>query len=162
MMMEMMEGNLTMVVSQMETMGIINTFFEGFIAVKLPFPLSYRFKSMLQKGVHSNSLDVSYVSSISWYFLNLFGLRGIFSLVLGENNETDDTKMMQSQMSGGGMGGPGQDPGAVLKKAAESLDLVDHKWRVATAESDLIDSMGDASTMSASDAKARKMLLKQD
>ncbi|KAL8132075.1 hypothetical protein AgCh_007827 [Apium graveolens] len=38
----------------------------------------------------------------SWrYFLNLFGLRGLFSLIVGEENAIDDTQCMM-QMSGFG------------------------------------------------------------
>ncbi|KAL8135870.1 hypothetical protein AgCh_010472 [Apium graveolens] len=38
---------------------------------------------------------------ITWYFLNLFGLRGLFSLIVGEENAIDDTQCMM-QMSGFG------------------------------------------------------------
>src|SRR4051812_7126040 len=57
-----------------------------FLLVRLPFPLTLRFKSMLQRGVETPDVDVAWVSSLSWYFLNLFGLRGVFSLLLGEDN----------------------------------------------------------------------------
>ena len=54
--------------------------------VKLPFPLTIRFKSMLQSGVMTRDLDVRWVSSLSWYFLNLFGLQSVFIFILGNDN----------------------------------------------------------------------------
>lgn len=54
--------------------------------VKLPFPLTIRFKSMLQSGVATRDLDVRWVSSLSWYFLNLFGLQSVFIFILGNDN----------------------------------------------------------------------------
>ena len=56
--------------------------------VKLPFPLTIRFKSMLQSGVATRDLDVRWVSSLSWYFLNLFGLQSVFIFILGNDNGT--------------------------------------------------------------------------
>lgn len=54
--------------------------------MKLPFPLTQGFKPMLQRGIETPDLDVRWVSSISWYFLNLFGLNGLFKLILGNDN----------------------------------------------------------------------------
>ena len=54
--------------------------------MKLPFPLTLRFKSMLQSGVGTRDLDVRWVSSLSWYFLNLFGLQSVFIFILGNDN----------------------------------------------------------------------------
>ena len=34
-----------------------------------------------QRGIDLGSLDVTYFTSLSYYFLLLFGLRGVFSLV---------------------------------------------------------------------------------
>lgn len=41
---------------------------------------------MLQRGIETPDMDVRWVSSLSWYFLNLFGLNGLFGLILGGEN----------------------------------------------------------------------------
>ncbi len=85
-MMGMMKGNMAMMVPQTLIMGWINAFFAGYVIMKLPFPLTLRFKSMLQSGVATRDLDVRWVSSLSWYFLNLFGLQSVFIFILGNDN----------------------------------------------------------------------------
>lgn len=54
--------------------------------VKLPFPLTLGFKSMLQRGIETPDMDVRWVSSLSWYFLNFLGLNGLYRIILGGDN----------------------------------------------------------------------------
>jgi hypothetical protein len=55
--------------------------------VKIPFPLFQRFRIITQRGIEQLAdLDVSYVSSLSWYFLVLFGMMGINTLLLGSGD----------------------------------------------------------------------------
>ncbi|KAK6133210.1 hypothetical protein DH2020_033046 [Rehmannia glutinosa] len=134
--MDMMKKNLSMIIPQTLTFAWVNFFFSGFVAglciscfSKIPFPLTQRFRAMLQNGIDLSTVDVSYVSSRSWYFLNLFGLRGLFSLILGEENATDDTQRMM-QMSGFGM-----DPTRSLGAEKDNLDIVQHDWALPRFES---------------------------
>ncbi|CAO2823594.1 unnamed protein product [Amaranthus hypochondriacus] len=120
--MDMMKKNLSMIIPQTLTFAWVNFFFSGFVAAKIPFPLTQRFRSMLQNGIDLSTVDVSYVSSRSWYFLNLFGLRGLFSLILGEDNAMDDTQRMMQ------MGGFGFDPSKSLSAEKDGLDIVQHDW----------------------------------
>jgi hypothetical protein len=60
---------------------VVNFFFSGFVIGKVPFPLSPRFRLMLQRGIDLATLDVRYFTSLSYYILLLFGLRGVFMLV---------------------------------------------------------------------------------
>ncbi|PWN97540.1 transmembrane protein [Tilletiopsis washingtonensis] len=97
-MMEQAKKSIVMMVPQTLIMGWINMFFSGFVLLRLPFPLTLRFKLMLQRGIDTPDMDVAWVSSISWYFLCLFGLTAIFRLILGDNNAADSSRDM------GGMG----------------------------------------------------------
>lgn len=130
--MDMMKKNLSMIIPQTLTFAWVNFFFSGFVAAKIPFPLTQRFRPMLQNGIDLSSVDVSYVSSRSWYFLNLFGLRGFFTLILGEENATDDTQRMMQM--GGQMGGFGVDPGKALTAEKDGLELIQHDWALPKLE----------------------------
>ncbi|CAL9763061.1 unnamed protein product [Musa acuminata subsp. burmannicoides] len=126
--MDMMKKNLSMIIPQTLTFAWVNFFFSGFVAAKIPFPLTQRFRGMLQNGIDLSTVDVSYVSSRSWYFLNLFGLRGLFSLILGEENAMDDTQRMM-QMSGFGF-----DPSRSLSAEKDGIDIIQHDWALPKME----------------------------
>lgn len=49
---------------------------------------------MLQRGVETPDMDVRWVSSLSWYFLNFFGLNGLYRLILGNENSADSSRDM--------------------------------------------------------------------
>ncbi|KAI9824259.1 MAG: ER membrane complex subunit 3 [Thelocarpon impressellum] len=136
-MMGMMKGNMAMMIPQTLIMGWINAFFSGFVIMKLPFPLTIRFKSMLQSGVGTRDLDVRWVSSLSWYFLNLFGLQSVFAFILGNDNAASQMTQQMAQMNpaaGAGMFGPGADADKLFKGEAENLEVVEYEWILSGVE----------------------------
>mmetsp|Transcript_18866 Transcript_18866/g.21617 ORF Transcript_18866/g.21617 Transcript_18866/m.21617 type:complete len:301 (+) Transcript_18866:117-1019(+) len=88
-MMDGMKGSMVFMVQNMVMMQGISHFFQGFILLKVPFPLTRGFKMMFQRGLGelTSNLDTSYVSSVSWYFLVMFGLRGFFRMVIGDPSQ---------------------------------------------------------------------------
>lgn len=47
---------------------------------------------MLQRGVQLSTLDASYVSSTSWYFLVMFGLKSVINLFLIDAPAQDEVR----------------------------------------------------------------------
>lgn len=91
---------------------------------------------MFQRGFDLQDLDVSYVSSMSWYILTLFGLEGLNSLVLG-GQAINERSMMQQQMTGMGMQ-QGVNKDQMLKTEKEYLELVQHSWEIDQSENRLL------------------------
>ena len=129
--MDQAKRSLLMMVPQTVIMGWVNFFFTGFVLIRLPFPLTQRFKIMLQRDIDTPDLDVSWVSSLSWYFLNLYGLDAIYRLVLGNNRAADSMRDMAAFGAGAAMMQqqpqmPGQQVDHAKLHAAErdSLELI--------------------------------------
>ncbi|KAF9114922.1 ER membrane complex subunit 3 [Mortierella sp. AM989] len=160
-MMDGMKKNMMNIVPQTVIMGWINFFFSGFILIKLPFPLTIRFKSMLQRGIETQDMDVTWVSSLSWYFLNLFGLQSVFTLILGSGHAADAMRDMQA-MSTMGMGaaagpqmgptGQPQDMHKIFLNEKENIELTEHEWGLDNVETRLLVKYG---------KKPRSILLEQ-
>ncbi|KAF2750554.1 transmembrane protein [Sporormia fimetaria CBS 119925] len=141
-MMGMMKGNMAMMVPQTLIMGWINAFFSGFVIMKLPFPLTPQFKSMLQSGVGTRDLDVRWVSSLSWYFLTLFGLQPVYNFILGSNNAASQVAQQMGQVNpAAGMMGPEQDPDKLFQSEAENLEVLEHWWVLEGVEDRLLAKM---------------------
>jgi len=131
-MMDGMKKQMAMMLPQMVIMGWINFFFQGFVLIKLPFPLTLGFKSMLQRGVETQEMDARWVSSLSWYFLNFFGLNGLFRLLFGGDNAADSSRDMLASPYMAGQQTPGQPQDFVklFKAEKDNLDLAQglYQW----------------------------------
>src|SRR5690348_12502317 len=102
---------------------------------------------MLQAGVATRDMDPRWMSSISWYFLCIFGLQSVFNFILGSDNgmlslffpgistELTNAPLAANQMAqqmgqvgpqAGQMFGPGVDPNKQFLAEAENLAVVEH------------------------------------
>mmetsp|Transcript_27249 Transcript_27249/g.50215 ORF Transcript_27249/g.50215 Transcript_27249/m.50215 type:complete len:347 (+) Transcript_27249:136-1176(+) len=146
-MMDGMKGNMAAMVQNMVMMQGISHFFRGFVLVKVPFPLTRGFKQMFQRGLSDlTTLETSYVSSVSWYFLVMFGLRAFFRLAMGdplqeemEGNEIQ--KELGRDYGGGGPPGGQFDAPKILRAEADNLELINvrsRRFKVDEAEKNLL------------------------
>eukprot|EP00956_Cyclotella_meneghiniana_P015591 scaffold23959_cov59-Cyclotella_meneghiniana.AAC.13 len=99
----------------------------------VPFPLTTGFKQMFQRGLDLSTLDTSYVSSVSWYFLVMFGLRAFFRLAMGDPQQ-EEMEGMEIQKGLGNEHAPPGPPGGfdaakVLKAEADNLELLSGRGR---------------------------------
>eukprot|EP00123_Amoebidium_parasiticum_P001670 comp12825_c0_seq1/m.7979 comp12825_c0_seq1/g.7979 ORF comp12825_c0_seq1/g.7979 comp12825_c0_seq1/m.7979 type:complete len:250 (-) comp12825_c0_seq1:74-823(-) len=135
----MLKDQFTTMVPQIALFTWVTNVFHGFLTTKVPFPLTLQFKQMTQRGVELVGLDPSWISSMSWYFLIAFGLRGIQTLVMGADNVVDESQMMKQQMgAGGNPNAPKPDMNQVFKAEREALDLVEYKFSLENVEARLL------------------------
>jgi len=137
-MFDMMKGQVFTMLPHIFMVTFISYVFSGFVLVQIPFPLTNAFRPMLQRGVDLGTLDVSYVSSLSWYFLVMFGMSSLFQLILGPGAHGVNPMQAQMGMATGG-GGPQQfDPNSAYEREADTLDIMIHKPTVGNAERRLL------------------------
>jgi len=143
-MLDGMKGNMAFMVQNMVMMQGISYFFSGFVLLKVPFPLTNGFKMMFQRGLDLTSLETSYVSSVSWYFLVMFGLRAFFRLVMGEPKPDvmDGHSIQFSLGCSNASSPPGQQfkSANALKAEADNLEMSRCKSCIDDAEKRLLGS----------------------
>lgn len=124
-MMGPMKSQMGFLGTNMFMMAFTSYFFDGFVLLRVPFPLTNRFKVMLQRGVQLSTLDASYVSSTSWYFLVMFGLKSVINLFLRDTPAQEEARALQMQL-GVGSSNIGFDSKKMFASEADSLDLAPH------------------------------------
>ncbi|KAJ3078112.1 ER membrane complex subunit 3 [Physocladia obscura] len=102
---------------------------------------------MLQAGIETREMDVTWVSSISWYFLNLMGLQSIFTIILGQGNSAGgmhDMQQMQQMNPAMMAAGAGQAPDAtaMFKSEREFLEIAQHQSRLNGVEGRVLELFG--------------------
>lgn len=123
----MLKQSLSGIVPQVAMGAFVSFFFSGFILGRVPFPLSPSFRLMLQRGVDLPSLDVTYFTSLSFYILLLFGLRGAFMLAFREGGVIDEAAMQRMSMGmGGGNAAAAPDPAKAFE--AEQAAVAALAW----------------------------------
>jgi len=137
-MMGHMKGQVMYMVSQGLVGYWVSHLFSGFLVAKTPFPLTFQFKAMTQRGVEVQALEPDYVSSLCWYMFVLVSSHSVLSIIQSlffnsEVEEDDPMMAMMGSMSGAAvspMGGP--DMSKVFKQEQESLEMIQHEFVLGT------------------------------
>jgi hypothetical protein len=145
---DMLKNNLFMTVITPMQFGFISYFFTGYIVGKVPFPLTQKFREMLQRGVENVALDVKYVSALSLYFLTIFGFNSVYRMILsGDNddalnpmNDPSMNPMAMNPMGGGAnpMSGP-PNTKKMFATERENLNMIQHDFSLGDPEKILVD-----------------------
>ncbi len=140
MMSKMMGSNMMMMVMFPLQMFGINYFFSGMIVGKVAFPLTQKFRELLQRGISIDNIDVKYISSLSLYFLVFMGIDKIFKIFLREDRKVNLQSMPMTAtpppnpLAGGSQG---------IKKHYDSerdnIKMMEYKFAFAEIESDFIE-----------------------
>merc|ERR1719420_1344844 len=150
--MGMMKNQMFFMISQGVLAYWVSHLFSGFLVAKTPFPLTFQFKSMMQRGVEVTSLEPGYVSSLCWYFFIMMSSNGLLGWAQSLRDASkvqdpgdDPMVAMMGGMGGmganpmmgmmGGMGGP--DMSKIYKQEQESLEILQHDFILENAEMDL-------------------------
>merc|ERR1712032_1452367 len=144
--MGMLKNQMVFVVLQGALAYWVSHLFSGFLVAKTPFPLTYQFKSMMQRGVEVQSLEPGYVSSLCWYMFVMMSSHSLIVLVQSFFSKTDgddaDNPMMAMMGSVSGaanpmMPGGGPDMSKVYKQEQESLEMLSHEFVLENIETEL-------------------------
>jgi ER membrane protein complex subunit 3 len=156
-MMDNMKGMLVMMGTTIPAMAWINSFFAGFVLAKVPFSMTQQFRSLTQSGIDMANLDVSYVSSVSFYFLIVFGLNQLQSLLFDDEEDEDSMKVInedRKQMAGGmnpmaqqggmmGAANQSSERKQIFKPQIDGLELISHNFIFAKSNRDALNRLND-------------------
>jgi len=118
-----------------------------FVVAKMPFPLTFKMKSMFQRGIDVAALDSSYVSSLSFYFFVMISSSAIVSLIdriIGSGTRETDGASEVAMMATGGMGAPPPTMGnpdikKLYETERENLEIAGHSFVLDDVERKLLD-----------------------
>merc|ERR1711971_340340 len=144
--MGMMKNQMGFMVLQGLLAYWVSHLFSGFLVAKTPFPLTFQFKGMLQRGVDVTALEPGYVSSFCWYMFVMMSSHSLMGLVQSFFSKSDaeageDPMMAMMGAMGGGMGGMmpggGPDMSKIYKQEQESLEMIQHDFVFSNVETEL-------------------------